>query len=92
MNDYEYLVASLKNIGCPFAENGWTPRPNATSYGVIALEYEPDALHGDDLKVARAFEGSVDLFSKRKDGDGYVRVIEQVLPLPGGAPIYQRTV
>lgn len=77
---YQELVAGLHTIsGCPFAENGWTSRPNVTSYGVVTLEYEPDALYGDDLKQIRAFEGSVDLFSKRKDGEGFVQAVEYVL-------------
>lgn len=80
MNEYESLVSELKAlIGCAFAENGWTTRPNTDSYGVVALEYESDALYGDNLKQIRAFEGSVDLFSKHKNGGGYVQRIEQIL-------------
>jgi len=77
---YQELVAGLQSIyGCPFAENGWTSRPNTDSYGVVTLEYEPNALHGDDMKQIRAFEGSVDLFSRKKDGDSFIPLIEEAL-------------
>lgn len=77
---YQELVAGLQSIwGCPFVENAWTSRPNTESYGVVTLEYEPDALHGDDMKQIRAFEGTVDFFSKKKDGDSFIPLIEEVL-------------
>ena len=46
---------------------------------VIALEFEADALRGDDMKVATAYEGSVDLFSLARAGAGWVPLIEQTL-------------
>ena len=77
---YQDLVTALQSIwGCPFAENGWTTRPKSDNWGVITLEFESDSLHGDDLKQARAFEGSVDLFSRKKDGDGCIPLIEEAL-------------
>ncbi len=79
-NQYDELVTGLKSLyGCPFAENGWDSRPETDNWGVVTCEFEPDALHGDDRKVCRAFEGSVDLFSKKKDGDSYVQQIEETL-------------
>ena len=80
MEDYESLVDDLKALdGCPFAENGWQTRPKSDSWGVIAIDPEVDTLNGDNLKQARAFEGTIDLFSKRKSGDGYVEDIEEIL-------------
>ena len=64
--DYTTLVTKLKNTTIPFAEYAWDKRPSG-DYGVVALEFEAGALHGDDKKVARAFEGSVDLFMKGRD-------------------------
>ena len=80
MEDYESLVDDLKALdGCPFAENGWQTRPKSDSWGVIAIDPEVDTLNGDNLKQARAYEGTIDLFSKRKSGDGYVEDIEEIL-------------
>lgn len=82
--EYLELVTAMKGISkdgvtLPMAENEWATRPTTDSYGIIALEFEVDALHGDNRKVATAYEGSVDLFSKRKDGDGWVPLIAAVL-------------
>ena len=91
MTDYERLVAAMKALSqepattsepaevLPVAENGWNTRPDADSYGVIALEFEADALRGDDLKVATAWEGSVDLYSRDKHGSGWVDLITGTL-------------
>ena len=85
--EYTALAAAMKalkqvpastsepDILLPVAENGWNSRPDAESWGVIALEFEADALRGDDVKVCTAWEGSVDLFSVRKDGAGWVPLI-----------------
>lgn len=82
--EYTSLVTALKALtqGEPpnvrtllMAENGWNTRPDADSYGVVALEFEVDALRGDNRKVATAYEGSVDLFSRKKDGDGWIQEI-----------------
>lgn len=82
--EYTALVAALKALDqdgtvLPMAENGWNTRPDADSYGVVALDFEAYALHGDDRKVATAYEGSVDLFSRKKDGDGWVELITRTL-------------
>jgi len=82
--EYTALVAAMKaltqgekpnQITLPVAENAWNTRPDAESWGVIALEFEADSLHGDNIKVATAWEGSVDLFSRKKDGAGWVPLI-----------------
>lgn len=66
-------------IRLPMAENGWNTRPDEVSYGVIALEFEADALYGDDRKAATAYEGSVDLFSMVKGGAGWIQLITGTL-------------
>lgn len=82
--EYLELVTDLKaltqgNETLPMAEDGWNTRPDAESYGVVALEFEADALYGDDRKAATAYEGSVDLFSRWRDGAGWVEVITYTL-------------
>lgn len=82
--EYTALVEALKSlnhegVSLPMAEDGWTTRPDTVSYGVVQLDFEADALHGDDLKVITAYEGSVDLFSLQRDGAGWVRLITAAL-------------
>ena len=78
--DYDNLVEDLKALdGCPFAENGWETRPKSDSWGVVTLEYEAGTLHGDNLKQAEAYEGSMHLFSKAKDGAGWIPLIKSVM-------------
>lgn len=82
--DYEALAEDLKAIGLPCAENAWTTRP-AGNYITYALEFEADALNGDDRKVARAWEGSVDLYATEKHGGGYFEAVEAALEENCGA-------
>ena len=87
--EYTTLVAALKAltqgtspdpvITLPMAENEWNTRPDADSYGIVALDFEADALYGDNLKQITAYEGSIDLFSRSKDGAGWVELIAQTL-------------
>ena len=86
--DYTSLVAALKALTqgeapntrtLPLCENEWDTRPDEDSWGTVALEFEADALHGDNIKVCTAYEGSVDLFSRKKDGDGWVEEIVNTL-------------
>ena len=86
--EYTNLVAALKaltqgeapdTVTLAMAENEWNTRPDADSYGVVALEFETDALYGDNVKHAIAYEGSVDLYSRKKDGDGWIRMIRNAL-------------
>lgn len=86
--EYTQLVAALKALTqgespnvktLPMAENDWNTRPDSDSYGIVALDFEADALYGDNLKQVIAYEGSVDLFSRKKDGDGWVEAIVSVL-------------
>ena len=78
-DDYTTLVTALKTLDIPFAEDGWTSRPNVNTYGVVQLDFEADALQGDDTKLDISWEGSVDLFSTAKDGEGYVSEIVKIL-------------
>ena len=87
--EYTNLVTALKSltqgekpgtvITLPMAENEWNTRPDANSYGIVALDFEADALHGDNVKQITAYEGSVDLFSQSKDGAGWVELIAATL-------------
>lgn len=66
-------------ITLPVAENGWNTRPNADSYGIVQLDFEAEALYGDNSKVAESFEGSFDLYSRSKNGAGWVPIIREAL-------------
>jgi hypothetical protein len=86
--EYTALVEAMKQltqgegteqIRLPMAENEWNTRPDDVSYGVIAMDFEADAMHGDNLKVATAYEGSVDLYSMVKGGAGWIPLITQTL-------------
>lgn len=63
----------------PFAENGWNTRPDTDSYGIVQLDFEADTLYGDDQKLVSSWEGSVDLYSRKKDGDGWLELICRTL-------------
>ena len=86
--EFTELVAALKEltqgegteqIKLPMAENEWYTRPDDVSYGTVQLDFEADALHGDDIKCATAYEGSVDLFSMVKGGAGWIPLITGAL-------------
>ena len=86
---YTSLVSALKAltqgetpdpvITLPMAEDEWNTRPDSDSYGMVLLNFEADALRGDDVKTVTAYEGSVDLFSKIRSGDGWVEIITGTL-------------
>lgn len=87
--EYTSLVAALKAltqgeapdpvVKLPMAEDEWNTRPDTVSYGTVRLDFEVDALHGDNVKQATAYEGSVDLFSLKRDGAGWVELITAAL-------------
>ena len=90
LEQYNALVADMKALNkaatttgqaetLPVAENEWNNRPNTDNYSTIMYEFEAGMLEGDNLKQDRAFEGSIDLYSRKKDGDGWVPLIEEVL-------------
>ena len=91
--EYTNLVTALKNlqqvedltadppvmVTLPMAEDGWDTRPDVVSYGEVQLDFESDALTGDDLKQSTAYEGSIDLYSMVRSGAGWVELITQTL-------------
>jgi len=88
MTKYEKMVQALKNltqgespntVTLPMKEDEWRTRPEADSYGTVNLEFEAGALTGDDVKLDTGYEGSVDLFSRSRNGNGWRPLIEAVL-------------
>ena len=86
--EYTNLVAALKaltqgespnTVTLPMAEDEWNTRPDTVSYGTVRLDFEADALHGDNRKVATAYEGSVDLYSLVRNGAGWIPLIKAAL-------------
>ncbi|MBO5682251.1 MAG: hypothetical protein J6T08_11140 [Lentisphaeria bacterium] len=77
--EYTALVAALKSLDIPFAENGWTSRPKVNTYGIVAMDFEADALRGDNHKLITAYSGSVDLFSYDRGGDDMPEAIAEIL-------------
>ena len=82
--EYAALVEAMKgltqdDVTLPVAENEWNTRPDMESYGTIACEFEADALNGDNAKLDAAYEGSVDLYSRKKDGAGWIPLIRRAL-------------
>ena len=86
--DYVKMVEALKALTqgeapneatLPMAEDEWYTRPDTVSYGIVLLQYEPDALRGDNRKVAESYSGSVHLFSLQRDGAGWIPLIRGVL-------------
>lgn len=63
---FEELLTLLQAIqGVQFAEYEWKTRPIG-NYGTAQLDFEIPSDDGDDEKVDRGWEGSVDLFTKDK--------------------------
>ena len=64
---FDTLVTKLKAIkGVQFTEYEWKTRPNG-NHGTVQLDFEAADDNGDDIKQARAWEGSVDLFTNGKE-------------------------
>ena len=94
-DEYNALVTDLKTleqpldagtteedpemVTLPMAEDEWNTRPDTVSYGTVRLDFEADALHGDDIKVAASYEGSVDLYSLVRNGAGWIPLIKEAL-------------
>ena len=75
---YDELVRKLKAIdGVQFAEYEWKTRPNG-NYGTVQLDFEAADDEGNDLKQDRAWEGSVDLYT-RGEAPLIVAAVESVL-------------
>lgn len=63
---FDALVTDLKNIrDIPFQEYEWKTRPDS-DYGTVQIDFEAAADNGDDSKQDRAFEGSLDMFTRGK--------------------------
>ena len=87
--EYTALVTALKALTqgespdpvftLPMAEDEWNTRPDTVSYGTVRLDFEVDALRGDNVKQCTAYEGSVDLYSLNRDGAGWVELITATL-------------
>ena len=64
---FDELVRELQDIpGVQFAEYEWKTRPNG-NFGTVQLDFEAEDDEGDDLKQGRAWEGSVDLYTRGKE-------------------------
>ena len=84
MTKYEKLVQALmaltqNNETLPMKEDEWRTRPEENSYGIVRLGFEAGALTGEDVKLDTAYEGSVDLFSRSRNGNGWRALIEETL-------------
>ena len=91
--EYTSLVTALKNLTqvedpraekpvmvvLPMAEYEWDKRPDTVSYGLVSLDFEADALNGDNQKISVSYSGSVDLFSMAKSGAGWIELITATL-------------
>ena len=64
---FDALVTDLKNIsGVQFREYEWKTRPDG-NFGTVQIDFEAEVDNGDDGRQDRAFEGSVDLFTRGKE-------------------------
>ena len=64
---YDELVRQLKAIrNVKFTEYEWKTRPSG-NFGTVQLDFEAADDNGDDQKIDRAWEGSVDLFTHGKE-------------------------
>ena len=93
--EYTALVTALKSltqtepatteggtateVTLPMAEDEWYTRPDTVSYGTVSLDFEIDALYGDNVKQVSSYSGSVDLYSLVKNGAGWIEIIQETL-------------
>lgn len=90
MTRYEKLVNALMNLTkngekLPMREDEWRTRPEADSCGTVGLDFEAGQLNADDVKEDAAYEGSVDFFSRSRNGNGWRPLIEDTLTEHCGA-------
>ena len=82
---YETLKTALLALtDISFCEWAWKTRPRG-DYGTIRLDFEVDADNGDNSKVDRAWEGSVDLFLHAPDGTKEAEVETQLEAVCGNS-------
>ena len=63
---FDELVMQLQAIpGVAFSEYEWRTRPEG-DHGTVQLDFEAEDDNGDDEKLDRAWEGSVDLYTHGK--------------------------
>lgn len=78
-SEYEKLAEALKASNIPFQEYGWKTRPEG-KFGIVSLDMEAASLNGDDRKLDRSWEASVDVyFPKAKDRKTVIQTIETIL-------------
>ena len=64
---FDALVTELQGIsGVQFREYEWKTRPDG-NYGTVQIDFEAEIDNGDDGRQDRAFEGSLDLFTRGKE-------------------------
>ena len=64
---FDELVRELQAIeGVQFTEYEWRTRPDG-NHGTVQLDFEVPGDNGDDCKQDRAWEGSVDLYTRGKE-------------------------
>ena len=75
--EYTNLVTALKAltqgespnlVRLPMAEDDWNTRPETVSYGTVSLDYEVDALHGDNSKWRRHTKARWNCTASRETG------------------------
>lgn len=71
---YEDLKNALLAVqSIPMREHEWATRPQG-QYGVFQLDFEVSDDNGDDLHQDRAWEGSIDLYTKGADATVYAEI------------------
>lgn len=81
---YEQLVADLMALhGVAFAEHEWSTRPTG-NHGTVQLDFAAAQDSGDDAHQDKAYEGSVDLYTKGQGWD-IASMVERVLEQHCGA-------
>ena len=78
MKTYEELGAALKASGIPFAECEWATRPTGT-FGTWQADMEVNQDDGDDMKLARETEGSIDLYISGGRNKTMMHTVERIL-------------
>ncbi len=64
---FDALVTDLKSIaGVAIQEYEFKTRPNG-NHGTVQIDFEAEVDNGDDSRQDRAFEGSLDLFTRGKE-------------------------
>ena len=76
--DRRQFSADPPVVDAPYGRFEGKERIRAFAEGFIR-RFEADALRGDNIKVATAYEGSVDLYSLNRDGAGWVDLITATL-------------